>query len=104
MGAACRVALQADQQRKLEALALHLTRNVNHLVERRRDEAAEADDVGADFLGAVENLLGRNHHAHVDHVVVIAGQDDADDILTDIVYVAFDGGEDNLALRLDLLA
>ena len=33
----------ADEQRQLEALALHLAGHVHHLVERRRDEAAEAD-------------------------------------------------------------
>jgi hypothetical protein len=36
----------ADEQRELEALALHLAGDVDHLVERGRDEAAEADDVG----------------------------------------------------------
>ena len=34
-----------DQQGQLESLALHLLRNVHHLVERRRYEAAEADHV-----------------------------------------------------------
>ena len=36
----------ADEQRQLEVLALHLPGHVHHLVERRRDEAAEADEVG----------------------------------------------------------
>ena len=36
----------ADQQRQVEALALHLGGDVAHLVERRRDQAGEPDDVG----------------------------------------------------------
>src|ERR1035438_9606190 len=35
----------ADEQRQLEALALHLARDVDHLVERGRDEAAEPDQI-----------------------------------------------------------
>ena len=35
----------ADEERHVEALALHLGGDVAHLVERRRDQAGEADDV-----------------------------------------------------------
>ena len=45
----------ADEQRQLEALALHLPGDVDHLVERRRDEAAEADDVG--LLGLARSRI-----------------------------------------------
>ena len=49
----------ADEQRQLEALALHLAGDVDHLVERRRDQAAEADDVGLFRFGAFEDLFAR---------------------------------------------
>ena len=39
----------ADQQRQIEAFALHLRGDEAHFVERRRDEAGEADAV--DLLG-----------------------------------------------------
>ena len=39
----------ADQQRHLEAFALHLLGDVDHLVERRRDQAGQADHVDACF-------------------------------------------------------
>ena len=94
----------ADEQRQLEALALHLLGDVHHLVERRRDEAAEADHVGLLGLGALEDLLAGDHDAEVDDVVVVAGEHDADDVLADVVDVALDGGEDDLALGLDDLA
>ena len=94
----------ADEQRQLEALALHLAGDVHHLVERRRDQAAEADHVGLLGLGALENFFAGDHHAQVDDVVVVAGEHDADDVLADVVNVAFDGGEHDLSLRLDDLA
>ena len=45
-----------------------------------------------------------DHHAHVDDLVVVAREHDADDVLADVVDVAFDGGEDDLSLRFDDLA
>ncbi len=47
----------ADQQRHVEALALHLGRHVAHLVERGRDQPRQADDVGLLALGGLQDLL-----------------------------------------------
>ena len=94
----------ADEQRQLEALALHLAGHVDHLVERGGDEAAEADEVGLLGAGALEDFFAGDHDAQVDDLVVVAGEHDADDVLADVVHVAFDGGEDDFALRLDRLA
>ena len=88
----------AEQQRDLEALALHLGGDAHHLVEARRDEAGQADDVGVVLRGRVEDLLGRHHDAEVDDVVVVALQHDADDVLADVVDVALDGRRDDEAL------
>ena len=82
----------ADQQRDLEPLALHLAGEVDHLVERRRDQPGQADQVGADLGGLVEDLLRRHHHAEVDHLVVVALQHHADDVLADVVDVALHRG------------
>ena len=49
----------ADEQRQLEALALHLAGDVDHFVERRSDEAAEADDVGASRLWRAREFFRR---------------------------------------------
>ena len=46
----------ADEQGDLEALTLHLSGYVDHLVERGRDEAAEADDVDI-FLRARSRIF-----------------------------------------------
>ena len=44
-------------------------------------------------LGGVEDRLRRHHHAEVDHLVVVAAEHDADDVLADVVHVAFDRRE-----------
>ena len=69
------------------------------------DEAGEADEVWRFRLaGAGEDFFAGDHDAQVDDVVVVAGEDDADDVFADVVDVAFDGGEEDLALRLDDLS
>ncbi len=87
----------ADEQRQFEALALHLLGDVDHLVERRGDQAAEADDVDLFFLRGAQDFFCRHHDAHVDDIVVITAQHHADDVLADIVHIAFDGSEQHFA-------
>lgn len=70
----------------------------DHLVERGRDEAGESDDVGLVFFDGIEDFVTRDHYAHIDDVEAIAGEDDADDVFTNVVNVAFYGGHDNLAV------
>src|SRR4029077_33055 len=94
----------ANEQRQLKPLTLHLARHVHHLVERRRDQAAESDHVRLLRLGAFEDLFAWDHYAHVDHFIVIAGKYDPDDVLANVVNVPLDRRENNLSLRLDHLA
>jgi hypothetical protein len=51
---------------------------------------------------AGQDLVAGHHHAHVDHFKVVALQDHGDDVLADVVHVALDGGDDDLALGLDV--
>ena len=81
----------ADEERDVEALALHLGRDMDHLVERGRDEAGKADRVRLPFARDREDLRGRRHHAEIDDLVIVAGEHDADDVLADVVHVALDG-------------
>ena len=87
----------ADQHRQHEFAPLHLPRHVHHLIERRRDESGEADDVDLLGDGRIEDPVRRNHHAQVDHLVVVAAENHADDVLSDVVYIALDRGHQNLA-------
>ena len=88
----------ADQEGQVEPAPLHLVGHVHHLVERRRDQPGEADDAAL-LDGGVEDAVGRNHHAEVEHLVVVAAEDDADDVLADVVDVALDRGEHDLPAR-----
>ena len=45
-----------------------------------------------------ENLVARHHHAEIDDLVAVAAEHDADDVLADVVDVALDRREDDLAL------
>ena len=90
----------ADQQRNGEAFALHLLRNVGHLLQRRSDETREADDVDLLLTRLLEDLRARDHDAHVDHVEVVAREHHGDDVLADVVHVALNGGDQDLALAL----
>lgn len=47
---------------------LHLARDADHLVERRRDETAETDDVHLLLLRRVQDHFLRHHHTQVDHL------------------------------------
>src|SRR5580704_7417617 len=76
---------------------------MNHFIKRRSDESAESYEVGVYSLGAFEDLFAGDHDAHVDHLVVVAGEHYADNVLANIVDIALHSGEHNLALSLDQL-
>ena len=94
----------ADQQRHVEALPLHFGGDMAHLVERRRDQAGQPDDVGLLGRRRLQDFLRRHHDAEIDHVVIVALEHDADDVLADVVHVALDGREHDLAVRAEVCA
>jgi hypothetical protein len=57
------------------------------------------DDVGIFGFGFGQNFGTRHHHAHVHDFKVITLQHDGDDVFTDVMHVAFDGGDHDLAFR-----
>jgi hypothetical protein len=83
-------------------VALHFLGDIDHFVEARRDQAGEADDAGVLLPRRVEDLRRRNHHPQIDHLIVVALEHDADDVLADVVDVALDGGHHHLAVGLPL--
>ena len=88
-----------DQQRQLEVASLHLTRHMDHLVKRRRDEAGQPDDVGVLGNRGIQDPVGGDHDAQVDDLVPVAAQHHAHDVLADVMHVALDGGDHHLSLR-----
>ncbi len=88
----------ADQERQIETLPLHLGRDMAHLVERRRDQAGQPDDVGLLGLRRFQDLRRRHHDAEIDDLVIVALEHDADDVLADVVHVALHGRHQDLAV------
>src|SRR5260221_1219855 len=88
----------ADEQWDGKVLPLHFFGDVDHLFERRRDQPAQADQVHVLFAGSRQDFVAGHHHAEIDDLVVIAAEDDANDVLADVMHVAFDGGHENAAL------
>ena len=77
---------------------LHLAGHVLHLLQAGGDQAGQAHNVGAFHLGAGQNLMAGHHHAHVDHVEVIALQHHGHDVFANVMHITLDGGDDDLAL------
>ena len=88
----------ANHKRKCEPLTLHFLRNMDHFIKRRGDQTGEADDIAIFLHGCRENFFTGNHDAHVDDLVVIAGQDNAHDVLADVVHIAFHRGHEDTTL------
>ena len=88
----------ADEERDREARAFHLFGNVDHLVEGRRDEAGEANDVDVELLRFRENFVARDHDTEVGDLVVVTSEDDTDDVFADVVNIAFDGRDEKFSL------
>ena len=89
-----------DEERGGEALAFHLGRDERHLLERGRDEPREADEIGVQLACRLEDPCRRDHDPEIDDLVVVALQDDADDVLADVVDVALDRGHHDQAVVL----
>ncbi|BAV52712.1 Uncharacterized protein MLTONO_p0242 (plasmid) [Mesorhizobium loti] len=92
----------ADQQWNVEALALHLGRHVHHLVERRRDKAGQADDIDLSLARRLQGLGRRHHDAEIHDLVIVAGENDADDVLADVVDIALHRCHQDFSRRLAL--
>jgi len=88
------------QQGYVHSQPLHFFGDMHHLVQGWSDQAREADNVHLMFPGQLQDGLCRYHNPGVDHLVVVALQHHGHDIFTDIVYITFDCGHQDLALGL----
>ena len=83
----------AHKERNTQACGFHGTRRVHHLVEARRDQAAQAYEVGLALYGLLHDALGGAHHAEVADFIIVAAHHYADDVLANVVHVAFHRGQ-----------
>ena len=88
----------ADDDRDAEPAAFEFLANMDHLVERRGDQPAQADALCAPCHGFIDDALRFDHYAQVADLVAVAGHHHRDDVLADVVHVALDGGQNDAAL------
>ena len=86
-----------DDNRDALACFLHGFSNGAHFFERRRNETGKAQDICFVLNGRLDDHVFGNHHAEVHHVVAVTGHDHGHDVLADVVHVALDGRDDDLA-------
>ena len=79
-------------------MAFHFRCDRHHFIQRRCDEAREADNVGVMLSCRIQNGLRGHHHPEVNHFEVIALQYHADNVFADVVHIALDGGHDDNAV------
>ena len=73
-----------------------------HADNRRRHQRTQADHRNIFLDSGINDHLGRNVLAEVEHLIGVVFQQNLDDILADVVDISLDGRENDLAL--DLLA
>ncbi|CSA71521.1 Uncharacterised protein [Vibrio cholerae] len=87
-----------NQKWQFKPLSLHLFRHVYHLIQRRRDKPRETDDIDILLACDFEDLLARHHHTKIDDLEVITLQHDANNVLTNVMHIAFYGRQQNLTI------
>ena len=90
-----RRATHHDRDRK--SRLTHRPGHVRHLLERRRDQAGETDKVRTLLDSPAHDLVGRHHHAQVDHLIIITSENNRDNVLANVVHVALHRSEEYLA-------
>ena len=85
-----------NEERSTDASLTKSRSSSYHLGKRGSDKAAEANDIGATLECLLHDIFGRHHHAHIDDVVAITAHHHADDVLTNIMYIALDGSQEHL--------
>ena len=96
----------ANHERDLAAaevlVTLHLACDIRHFFKARCNESRQTNHIGFLGLGTCQNFGSRDHDTHVDDFKVIALKHNRDNILTDIVHIAFDGRDHDLAFSADI--
>ena len=71
---------------------------MDHFIQRRGNQTRQANDVDIFLACGIQNRLGWHHHPKVNDFKVITLQHHTDDIFTDIMHIALDGGHQDFAV------
>ena len=90
----------ADEERRIQSPRLHLAADFLHLEQGRGNQSAYADEGGMMLFGGLQDRFLVHHHAQVHHIESVAAEDDARDILADVMDIPLDRRvNDDRALR-----
>ena len=80
----------ANQQWQVNLLSLEFRGYSDHLIERRRDQATQPNDVDLFFYSGFDDFIDRYHDAEINDIVVVTLEHDTNNVLAYIVHVTFD--------------
>ena len=89
----------ADEQRGSHVGGFEVTGGQDHLLGAFDEKARKADDVGTVLEGRLYESFVGHPDAEVDDLETVVGEHDGYEVLADVVHVALDGGEQDLAAR-----
>ena len=89
----------SDQERQLHAGGLEVGGGSDHLLRGLHQQARESHHVGPVLSHGLYQRLRRHLDAQVHHLEPVVREDDVDQVLADVVDVAFDRREQHLAPR-----
>mmetsp|Transcript_10941 Transcript_10941/g.23390 ORF Transcript_10941/g.23390 Transcript_10941/m.23390 type:complete len:241 (+) Transcript_10941:1510-2232(+) len=81
----------SDQQRDFHAGFFHFHRDVDHFVQRRRDEPRQPKHVRFVLFACFQDRFRGTHDPKVDHTIIVAPEHDRHDVFPNIVHIAFHG-------------
>ena len=87
----------ADEQGNFDARVFQIVGGDHHLLGAFHQQTGQADGVRLVLAVGFDQIFRRNLDAEIDDVIAVIFQNDFDQILADVVHVAFDGGENDLA-------
>ena len=61
-------------------------------------QGRKTDQLGTGLAHGFHHALRRHITTQIQHIVTVVFEDDAHDVFADVVHIAFDGGNDDLAL------
>ena len=74
--------------------------HIHHLLQTRRNQSTQSNDVHLLLLRLTHNLLCRHHHTHVDDLVVVTSHHHTHNILADVVHITFYRSQQHLSCAL----
>ena len=94
----------ANEKRNIYALSRELLSVEDHFVEARRNETGKTDNVSILLFAASDDISTALHDAHVDDAIVVAAEDNADNVFANIVNVTLHSSKHNCSIVLRLIS